>query len=605
MTENQAIDKFQIIEGYLAGFQTFAEDCLFVRDHVTKQILPFYFNKPQKILHAIVEKQYAELGYVRALLDKARRFGGSTYIEGRGYWKTSLNFNINAFIVAHEEDSTDTLFAMARLFHERNPLKPQTKYSSKKELLFDTKDGTGLKSEYSLACAKTTSAGRSQGIHFLHGSELAFWEGNPDELLDGLMSCISDPIDTEVYLESTGNGYGNRFQRDVFDSYCEGRYPYYAKDGIIYAWKNPKSDWVLIFIPWFAHEIYTKPFLNDSQKKAFEDDIKKPEFKKDLMVWGKSEALELKERFGLTLEQLNWRAWMIENTFKGRVDKFRQEYPATVEESFLSQGTNVYPKELCDTLESACKEPLIIGDLVDRMGLIKIRPNTAGHFSLFKKPDKERSYVLTVDSAGGMKDSQKAEKREPDPSCIDVWDHESGEQVAQWHGHIDYDLIGDLVQMIGRLYGHVDNIRDVEEIYLPTACVELNQHGYTVVADLKKLNYPMYEYKSNEPGWSTNTKSKPQMVDALYEMARDSVIQIRCRETVSEMRTFVEKDMKFNAEVGCHDERVDTACMASMMMRLLPRRVAPAHKKHQQTGSLVNWTRREPEDTGYKEVYIR
>ncbi|MDD3089948.1 MAG: hypothetical protein PHT95_08410, partial [Candidatus Omnitrophica bacterium] len=137
-----------VVEQYLDDFRVFAEECLFVRDHDTKRILPFALNRPQRILHAIVEKQRQEMGCVRIVLDKARRFGGSTYIEGRGYWKTSLNFNYNAFVLAHEEDSTDTLFSMARLFHERNPIKPATKYSSKKELLFDTKDGTGLKSEY-------------------------------------------------------------------------------------------------------------------------------------------------------------------------------------------------------------------------------------------------------------------------------------------------------------------------------------------------------------------------------------------------------------------------------------------------------------------------
>jgi len=193
-----------MLESYIDEFELYAAECLFVRDHVTKRIVPLELNNCQRILNNIVKKQNSDLGYVRVLLDKVRRFGGSTYIEARAYWRSSLSFNFNTFICAHEEDSTDTLFAMARLFHERNPIKPITKYSSKKELVFDSSTGSGLKSEYSLACAKTTSAGRSQGIHFLHGSEVAFWPDNADELLDGLMSCISTPQGTEVYLESTG-----------------------------------------------------------------------------------------------------------------------------------------------------------------------------------------------------------------------------------------------------------------------------------------------------------------------------------------------------------------------------------------------------------------
>jgi hypothetical protein len=591
------IDKEAILEQYLEDFQVYAEDCLVVRDHSTKQLLPFIFNNPQRILHIVVEKQRSELGYVRILLDKARRFGGSTYVEGRGYWKTSMNFNINAFIVAHEEDSTDTLFSMARLFHERNPLKPQTKYSSKKELLFDNKAGTGLKSEYSLACASNTSAGRSQGIHFLHGSEVAYWEGDPDELLDGLMSCISNPMDTEVYLESTGNGYGNRFQRDVFDAYSEGKYPYYQENGITYAWKRPGSDWVLVFIPWFAHTQYSREFDSDQQKHEFESLIKQRVFNKELLQWEESEDIKLQKKYGLTLEQLHWRRWKIEDTFKGRIEKFRQEFPATVEESFLSKGSNVYPKELCDMIEAACNPPVLVGDVVDRLGKTKIRPNPNGHFSIWERPslNPEDTYFITVDSAGGKNERQKAEKQEPDYTNIDVFNHRTGRQAAQWHGHIDYDLIADVVELIGNLY------------FRAVACVALLNHGYTAAAGLKNKKYPMYENKPGEPGWIETGKSKPQMIDGLYEMARDGSLQIQCRETVSEMRTFVEENGKYGAESGCKDDRVTTAAIASQMMRLLPRRRRATENKAKDRPGISNFeARRKPRNDGsYREIQVR
>lgn len=603
------------------NFREFAASCLFVRDHTTKKILPFNLNRPQRILDNIVEKMRADTGYVRIILDKARRFGGSTYIEGRGYWKTSLNFNINAFIVAHEEDSVDTLFGMARLFHEQNPLKPKTKYSSKKELLFDTKEGNGLKSEYSLASAKTAGAGRSQGVHFLHGSEVAFWEGNPDDLLDGLMSCISDPKDTEVYLESTGNGFGNRFQRDVFDAYCEGKYPYYVEDGITYAWKNPKTDWVLVFIPWFAHEIYTRKFYTDKERDDFWLQINRQHMDRETMRQVESEPLRLMKLYGLTLEQLNWREWMIENTFKGRTENFQQEFPATVEESFLTKGANLYGKVLCDMLEAACVEPMLVGDPVDRQGLTKIKPNPYGHLKIWERPDKAMSYFLTVDAGGGVKKSQEDAGREPDPTCIDVWNHRTGKQAAQWHGHVHYGMIHEIVELLGNLY------------FRAPACVELNNHGYTVCDNLTKKAYPQYEMKPGEPGWMTTKKSRPQMLDSLHELAEGSVLQIRSKETVSEMRTFVEINMKYQAEQGCHDERVITAAMASQMMQVMPKKLSPDEIKEQrgrvgaQLGqydpgdgmklppskvrapemSIGGWLdrNRKEEHDGYKEVYIR
>ena len=598
-----------VVEQYLDDFRVFAEDCLFVRDHDTKRILPFTLNRPQRILHAIVEKQRQEMGCVRIILDKARRFGGSTYIEGRGYWKTSLNFNYNAFVLAHEEDSTDTLFAMARLFHERNPIKPATKYSSKKELLFDTKDGTGLKSEYGLACARNTSAGRSQGLHFIHGSEVAFFPDTADDLLDGLLSCLpADPAGTEVYLESTGNGFGNRFQLDCYDAYAEGRHPFYAEDGITYAWTRPGSDWVLVLIPWFASEKYTRPFESPEARKAFQTEIGKAVFRRDLMKWEDSDETKLLKRVpGLTLEQLNWRAWTIENTFKGRVEKFRQEFPSTVEESFLATGSNVFTAELCDILEDNCQAPVLCGEVVERAGVPKIRPALDGSFRIYAKPDHDRTYFLTVDTAGGIPEANKNKKAEPDPSCVDVWDHETGEQVAQWHGHVDYDLIGELVERIGRMYAHrqFNRVTGSGITILPIACVERNNHGHSAIADLKRLHYPLFEHKPGIPGWDTNTATKPRMIDSLASHARDGAIQIRCRETVAEMRTFTEKGGHFSAEAGCHDERVMTAAMASQMLLLIPR-VGRQGKREDVT--VKNWSNRgknKPKwDGRYQEIRV-
>jgi hypothetical protein len=546
------------VKGYLSDFREFAKDCLKVRDHQTAQILPFELNPAQVILHEVTEKQRREMGFVRIVLDKARRFGGSTYVEGRFYWRTGMDWNRNTFIVGHEDDSTDTLFAMAKLFHERNPIKPKTRYSSKKELVFDDDKGTGLKSEYSLACAKNTDAGRSQGIHYFHGSEVAFWR-DADTLLDGLLACIPPlPMETEVFLESTGNGFGNRFQRDVYDIYAEGKYPYFEKDGVVYAWKRPGNDWVLVFIPWFVHPQYSKKFDSKVEKDGFVAEINKKVLNKELMVWEESEDLKLQQKYNLSLEQLHWRRWKIENDYKGRSEKFRVEYPCTIQESFLSTGSNVYPATLCDILEANCKEPVLVGDVVDRMGKTQIRPNPMGHFRIWEKPIPRETYFMTVDSAGGKKESQKKERREPDPTCIDVWNRNTGTQVAQWHGHIEYDLIADIADMIGKYYLNA------------IACVELQNHGYTVVANLKEKRYPMFCAKEGEPGWHTSSKTKPQMVDGLYQQSRDGSLVIRSKETINEMRTFIEENGKYNAESGCHDERVDCGGMASQMMILLP-----------------------------------
>ena len=66
------------------------------------------------------------------------------------------------------------------------------------------------------------------------------------------------------------------------------------------------------------------------------------------------------------------------------------------------------------------------------------------------------------------------------------------------------------------------------------------------------------------------------------------------------MRTFIEEGMKYNAAQGCHDERVDTAGMASVTMKLLPRKLRGFHSKE---GGIVNWQNQQKHESSYQEVY--
>lgn len=594
-------ETIEVIKRYRDNFTEYASKCLCVRDHNSARIVPFNLRRPQQILHNVAEKQKAAIGRVRIINLKARRYGGSTYVEGRFYWRTSLNSNRNAFIIAHEEEATNTLFRMAQLFHEQNklgPAKPSTRATNAKELIFDKPNGRGLKSEYKVATARNVHAGKSQGIHYLHVSEEGQWVGDPDELLTSLFACVpkDGAVDTEIFRESTAQGFGNTFQEDVFATYAEGAYPYYEEDGIIYAWSNPSTEWVLVFIPWFVVEGYTMDFETPEQRDLFEKKIQERVFDKIEMKWVESEASKLQRKFGLTIEQLHWRQWMIDNDCRGSVDKFRQNYPATVEEAFLSTGSNVYPKDLCDTLMDSCREPIIVGDLFEEAGSVRVKRNKHGKFSVWERPVKETRYFMCVDSGGGKNERQTREKKDPDPSCIDVYDLRSGKQVAQWHGHVEYDLIADITEMIGRFYNRA------------IACVELMNHGFTVVADLKRKSYPMYEWKTGEPGWSTNLKTKPVMVDDLYRFSRDGMIHIMSQQTVSEMRTFIEENGKYNAASGCHDERVDTAAMATQMFQLLPSqaRVEDAKAGKNKFYGFNNIASRGEKNGGdYQEFYAR
>lgn len=559
-------------------FLKFGETCVKIRDHNTSAVVPLRPNAAQKIIHNVAEKQRAEQGNVRILLLKSRRIGGSTYIESRFYHHTSLNFNKNTFIIGHEEESTSTLFRMAKLIHENNPIAPKTLASNARELRFDDDAGTGLKSEYRLATARTVGAGRSQGIHYLHDSEEAFWP-NTEETLLGLLQCVPDlPTETEIFRESTANGYGNMFQRDVMEAYHEGMYPYYVENGLPFAWTHPDTQWVLVFIPWFVHENYTLEFQTRAKKKKFQEQKKLKVYDKPNMKWVTSPEIELQEKYNLTDEQLYWRKAAIKNKCGGSIEKFQQEYPATVEEAFLATGSNTYGQLLCNSIEKQCATPLIVGNVVAQLGKTKIREDKYGAFSLWEQPVEGAQYFITADIAGGIEafDNNKKKPR-PDYTVIDVWNRASGVQCAQWHGHMDYDLVHDLIMLIGHLYNRA------------TACVERNNHGHTVVAFLSRARWPQYEETPGKPGFLTTKFTKPNMIDGLYEAVRDSKLLIRAKETVSEMRTFIEISGKYGAAQGCNDDRVISAAMASQMMIMLPNRTLKTNRYDYMKTELGNW----------------
>jgi intein/homing endonuclease len=154
---------------YLDDFLRFAGRVLKVQS-IDGKILPLIFNRPQKVLHSIVESIHAQGRPVRLIALKARRMGFSTYFSARNYHKTSWNPNRYATQVTHEPEATDALFKMVKRFYNFTPewIRPSTLYNNTKLLEFNTKDGKGLNSGFRVATAEKDDFGSGQLINFLH-----------------------------------------------------------------------------------------------------------------------------------------------------------------------------------------------------------------------------------------------------------------------------------------------------------------------------------------------------------------------------------------------------------------------------------------------------
>src|SRR5262245_27573525 len=104
------------------------------------EIKPFILNRVQKRLLKLIQEQLLTTGYIRVVILKGRQQGASTFVHAYIYWWVSQHGGQKGIVIAHEADSTQTLFDMYQRTHDNMPeaLKPATKYSSKKELRFET-----------------------------------------------------------------------------------------------------------------------------------------------------------------------------------------------------------------------------------------------------------------------------------------------------------------------------------------------------------------------------------------------------------------------------------------------------------------------------------
>src|SRR5690606_19615733 len=142
-----------------------------------------------------------------------------------------------------------------------------------------------------------------------------------------------------------------------------------------------------------------------------------------------------------------------------------------------------------------------------------------------------RRYAIGVDVAEGLEHG--------DYSCAQVIDREDMEQVAEWHGHIDPDLLAIEVVRLARWYNNA------------WLGVEANNHGLTTNKAAARLRYPRIMRRHthlDEPdrnveeterlGWLTDARTRPVMLDDLAQLVREHRILMRGRGMVSECMTF-------------------------------------------------------------------
>ncbi|MFH0809045.1 MAG: hypothetical protein V2A77_01025 [Pseudomonadota bacterium] len=498
-----------------------------------KDVARLKLNRAQRQVWETIEELRGKGKPLRLIILKARQEGVSTQAAAIIFEDTDRRPNLLSVVIAHEAESSAELFEKYRFFQQSLP-EGQARgldRCSLRVLEYAKPHG----SKITVRTAGNVKTARGMTITNLHASEVAFWP-DAETLMTGLEQCVPDSPDTLIIKESTANGVGNYFWREYWRA------------------KNGESDYTAVFLPWFLHEDYTRP-IEDAASFALSP-----------------EERQLKERFGLSDAQLNWRRWAIANKCQGRTEVFQQEYPASEEEAFLTTGSPAFNREALQRHLLRCRPPTLRGSLKWKEGRVggevELVPDPWGALQVWDEPRPRENYAIGCDPADAGQ--VRGEDQNTDYSVIEVLHRgQRLRQVAEWHGRIDSDLLADELHKLAVWYNS------------PFVGVEIDGPGISVLRRLYKVYRFVYlretldettEGLSQKLGWRTNRQTRPILLDDLEHYIREFLLEINSQDLVRECLTFVKVRGKWQATDGCHDDRVMAAGITIQMHKLTPLR---------------------------------
>ena len=510
----------------------FIEEFFQIRDK-QGNLIKLKFNNAQEKFYSLLKEDYGNKP-CRFIVLKARQLGISTFTEAFITFMTMFNPNTSSVLMAHQSDSASAIFNMTKLYVDGLPegMRPRQKYSNAKEIVFDAEDN-GLKSSIRVMVA--SDATRGSTYRFAHLSEVAFWE-HPEEALLALNQAVPMTNESLIVIESTANGF-NYFYNLWQDAV------------------NGRNDYTPIFFPWYVDPQYSRPY----------DGFQLSPYEKSIM-----------DKYSLTTDQLQWRRWCIANNCGGDEMKFRQEYPISPEEAFITSGTSIFNTELILEHMKSLPDPIKRGYFsydYDGLHITNIHwvDDSQGYIKIYKDRTTGNT-VIGGDTAGEGSDFFVGQVLDSD-----------GYLCATLHKQFDSDLYVKQIYCLGAYYHSLIAIesnfdtfpnRELQRLRYPT--IYVRETFDTIVHD----NQERY-------GFKTTALTRPQIISELVEIAREHIEKINDRETLQEMLSFV-RNAKGRAEAsqGTHDDLVMALAIGYHALSQLPNRTRKVVKQERMDEDL-------------------
>ena len=198
-----------------------------------------------------------------------------------------------------------------------------------------------------------------------------------------------------------------------------------------------------------------------------------------------------------------------------------------LELKFLPTEGSFFEADTVEAMQNSCVEPI---------EKIKIYN---GEVWKFAQPVRGRYYIVGVDTAP---------EHGTDKSAISVFDYETLEQVWEYQGKC-------------KVLDFVKVCKVAATEFPGLIVVESNSYGNQVVEHLNQSEYSYMLYKEKRgkntyvPGLSTNAKTRPLMIDALYSYFTQFPESVKSQRLALELTGLVSKSSgKVEADTGCSDD---------------------------------------------------
>lgn len=474
-----------------------------------KQAVSFEPNYLQREMIESVEKKRKTGEPIRLLYLKPRQIGCTTFWGLWGldecYWKE----NQFVAIIAHMRDKAEEIFNEIVRFSYDNLPKDFSfpAYNNSVRQLGFRNIGSQI---------KVTTDGHGITPNILHLTEVARMR-NAEEMIGEALQSV--PRNGVVIQESTAAGKGGYFY-----NLCQE------------AITNPDSGWQFVFLKWWKHEEYCLPvptgFTLDEEEKKLMTLYSGDGLTTGNLVFRREKIREL--RVNKSVESLGVSAEML----------FRQNYPFTKEEAFLTKSLSIFNVERLEEMQRNVKPA------IDQTQWGN------GWFKAYEGIEAGEQYLVSCDPSYG-------ESNHSDYSVAIVFKRSSRRMIAKLRGrYLPQDLAKYLVK-IGKFYNNA------------LIVVERNT-GHAVLNELMNhldyrniylhLDYDEHGHPARIAGFPTTSKTRGLILSDMETTIEDKEESFPDGELIEECLNFGIDGGKAQALFG-HDDCVMAFAIGNYLLR--------------------------------------